>query len=330
MVRSMFAGVSGLRAHQSKMDIIGNNIANVNTYGFKAGRATFKDAFYQTMKPASSPGAGYGGGNPSQVGYGSQIGSVDILYTRGSYAPTDFPTDVMIDGQGFFLVGPAKYDAAGVLIGVDPADPTSLNLTRVGNFKFDEDGRLVDSNRNYVYGYEGVFVPFKAGDDTATPPVPDVPAHYAVPDPLPADAKLVPLTIQNIITNPNAATAAVGTDRMKLASISIGEDGTVSGTYEGQNVVVGKIAVANVPNPNGLEMIGGSYYKANANTGKVTAELPGENSTGQLISGGLEMANVDLAKEFSEMITTQRGFQANTRIITVSDEMLQELVNLKR
>ncbi len=330
MVRSMFAGVSGLRAHQTKMDVIGNNIANVNTYGFKAGRATFKDAFYQTMQPASNPGSGYGGGNPSQIGYGSQISSIDLLHTRGSFAPTDFPTDVMIDGQGFFLVGPAKFDANGVVEGIDPANPTTLNLTRVGNFNFDEDGRLVDANRNYVYGYAGEFVPYKAGDATATPPVPDTPAHYAVPNPLPADAKLVPLTIQNIIMDPKATTAPTGTDQMKLSSITVGQDGTVSGTYEGQNVIVGKMAVANVPNPNGLELIGSSYYKANANTGNVTAELPGNNSTGQIVSGGLEMANVDLAKEFSEMITTQRGFQANTRIITVSDEMLQELVNLKR
>ena len=119
---------------------------------------------------------------------------------------------------------------------------------------------------------------------------------------------------------------------MNLSGISIDASGYVIGTNAANNLPtkIGILALANVPNPNALEKTQGPYYKVVNNTGEVKAFVPGEGSTGKLISNGLEMANVDLAKEFSEMITTQRGFQANTRIITVTDEMLQELVNLKR
>lgn len=105
MVKSMYSGISGLRAHQQKMDVIGNNIANVNTFGYKSGRVTFKESIYQTTMNSSSGNEVYGGSNPSQVGYGSQVGSIDLMFTTGAYAPTDSATDCMIDGQGFFLVG---------------------------------------------------------------------------------------------------------------------------------------------------------------------------------------------------------------------------------
>lgn len=313
MVKSMFAGVSGLRAHQSKMDVIGNNIANVNTYSFKTGRATFKDAYYSTMTAASGAGGGYGGGNPSQVGYGSQIGSVDVVYTPGSYAPTDRPMDAMINGNGYFMTGTIKTDDTGKVLAADK--PSDLNLTRVGIFNFDEEGYLVDANRNYVYGYQATY-------DADS-------KEYVLPEP-DADGKipLTPIKKQN-------ALEADGTEvdppkMMDFTSISIGADGKINGMYNGKSILVGQIAVANVPNQEALQAMGGSYYKAVTNTGEVTANAPGAGGTAQLKTGGLEMANVDLAKEFSDMITTQRGFQANTRIITVSDEMLQELVNLKR
>ncbi len=311
MVRSMFSGVSGLRAHQTKMDVIGNNIANVNTYGFKSGRATFSDAFYMTLSGSSAAGGGYGGGTPTQIGYGSQVSSIDVLHTRGSYSPTDNPSDCMINGTGYFLVGPgtpgtteventATYAAATdtwtpPTAAADDSGLKSLNLTRVGIFNFDGSGNLVDPNRNMVYGFMNTST--TAG--TAT-------YDYTTLEPI-----------------------SIGDTTLK--SLSIAQDGTVTGIDTSDNVIIiGQIAVVNVPNPNALEMTSSSYYKAKSNVGVLAAYTAGAGTTGQIESGGLEMANVDLAKEFSEMITTQRGFQANTRIITVSDEMLQELVNIKR
>ena len=118
MVRSMFSGISGLRAHQQKMDVIANNIANVNTYGYKAGRVTFKESIYQTTSASSDGNDIYGGSNPSQIGYGSQIGTVDLMFSSGAYSPTDSATDCMIDGQGFFIVG-----QKGLTIEVKEDDP---------------------------------------------------------------------------------------------------------------------------------------------------------------------------------------------------------------
>ncbi|MEG1894888.1 MAG: flagellar hook-basal body complex protein, partial [Oscillospiraceae bacterium] len=159
MVKSMFAGVAGLRAHQTKMDVIGNNIANVNTNGFKAGRVTFKDSFYQTMSGSTSASGQMGGSNAKQVGYGSQVGAIDVIHTGGGFAPTGEASDLMISGNGFFCVGP--YDKAGL----DPLDKNSvpkLNLTRLGIFRFDGTGKLADPNGNVVYGFKGI----SAGTDS--------------------------------------------------------------------------------------------------------------------------------------------------------------------
>ena len=315
MIKSMFSGVSGLRAHQSKMDVIGNNIANVNTFGYKAGRATFKESIYQTVRGSSDGTETYGGKNPSQVGYGSQIGSIDLMFSSGSYAPTDSPTDCMIDGNGFFLVG--TKDLAGddgIVAGQDEGVDSLLNqliLTRVGDFRFDGDGYLVDSNSNVVYG----FVP----DPDITSPI------------VSADAAAVLRPIR--IPDKDGSTASDSTEaRMNINSIRIDDKGNVIGINAEDNkpITIAKIGVANVSNPNALEKSQGPYYNVVSNTGKVVAFGAGDGGTGLLMSNGLEMANVDLAKEFSDMITTQRGFQANTRIITVSDEMLQELISMKR
>lgn len=306
MVRSMFSGISGLRAHQQKMDVIANNIANVNTYGYKAGRVTFKESIYQTTSASSDGNDIYGGSNPSQIGYGSQIGTVDLMFSSGAYSPTDSATDCMIDGQGFFIVG-----QKGLTIEVKEDDPeatmTEMSktlLSRVGNFAFDGDGFLVDGNNNVVYGY---------ADPKDT-------------------SHIKPIRIQYV----DKDGAVVGYDEagagpMKLKNITISQTGEIIGTdNSGKSVTVGMVAIANVPNANALEKTQGPYYTIRSNTGYVTPYPPGEGTTGTILSNGLELSNVDLAKEFSEMITTQRGFQANTKIITVTDEMLQELVNIKR
>ena len=291
MVKSMYSGISGLRAHQQKMDVIGNNIANVNTFGYKAGRVTFKESLYQTTSASSNGNDVFGGSNPSQIGYGSQIGTIDLMFSSGAFAPTDSATDCMIDGQGFFILGPKNEE-----IDTSNAEEMSKSmLSRVGNFVFDGEGYLCDGNGNVVYGYsydggaydEGVIKPIR-----------------------------VPIVDDKPIT---------------LNNIKISDTGEIIGTDDkGENVTVGMIALANVPNPNALEKTQGPYYTMRLNTGEITPHKPGEGTTGKLISNGLEMSNVDISREFSEMITTHRGFQANTKIITVTDEMLQELVNMKR
>ena len=315
MIKSMFSGVSGLRAHQSKMDVIGNNIANVNTFGYKAGRATFKESIYQTVSGSSDGTDTFGGKNPSQIGYGSQIGSIDLMFSSGSYAPTDSPTDCMIDGNGFFLVGSKNLAGEnGIVAGQDPNVDSQLNqliLTRVGDFRFDGDGYLVDSNSNVVYG----FVP-----------------EEEITDPIISDA--VGAVLKPIrIPDKDGSMASDSTEaRMNINSIRIDDNGNVIGINAADNkpITIAKIGVANVANPNALEKSRGPYYKIVSNAGNAVAFGAGDGGTGMLMSNGLEMANVDLAKEFSEMITTQRGFQANTRIITVSDEMIQELISMKR
>lgn len=328
MVRSMFSGVSGLRAHQQKMDVIGNNIANVNTNGYKSTRTLFKESIYQTVVNSSegsdSDKEGYGGGNASQVGYGSQVSSIDRSFETGNYSPTNFATDCMIDGNGFFMVGPKGLDAEldgnpGLPISLDTTkenlEKTSealkrLNLTRVGDFKFDGDGYLVDSNKNVVYGYG-------YSDDNV-----EILDRY--------------VTIQIPRHDPETAPGVIKTDKalpqMELENITIDDKGNVTGieSISKKVVKIGQLAVVNVPNPAALEKKQGPYFKAINNTGLLSANKAGTGGTGLIMSNGLEMANVDLAQEFSDMITAQRGFQANSRIITVTDSMLEELVNIVR
>lgn len=313
MLRSMFSGVSGLRTHQNKMDVIGNNIANVNTVGFKSGRVTFKDSIYQNIYSSSEGNNVYGGSNPSQVGYGSQVSAVSVNFGTGSYEPTGFGTDCMINGSGFFIVGPKLEDMdTGLDNTVDNNQVSQMYLTRVGEFAIDGDGYLVDANKNVVYG----FVPDQAATGT---------------NDMTYDTSVLK-AIRLPIADDGDATIGYDYEQTKnLTGISIDSNGVISGqTSDGTTYKFGVVAVANVTNPNALENSGNSYYKSVSNTGTVQAFEPGSGATGILRSGCLEMSNVDLATEFSNMITTQRGFQACSKMITVSDEMLQELVNLKR
>lgn len=276
MVRSLYSGVSGLQSHQTKMDVIGNNIANVNTAGFKSSRVVFKDLFYQTLTAAKAPGTVNYGINPSQIGYGSMISSIDVQNTIGGFQSTDVTTDLYIAGDGFFQV----QNALG-----------EVNYTRVGNFKFDSQGFLVDSNGNGVCG--------------------EVPA---LSNPI---TDITPIQISNI---------------NDYSEIAIAADGTITGlnSVNGQIETIGQIALVKFRNPDGLSQVGNQYLKATNNSGTPIVSVPGDNATGIIVSGGLEMSNVDLSREFTDMIITQRGFQANSRVITTSDQILEELVNLKR
>jgi len=275
MMKSLYAGVSGLRNHQTKMDVIGNNIANVNTNGYKTQRTTFRDVYYQTITSPSEGSDKVGGTNSFQIGYGSKIGSIDTINTISGYTPTDKITDLYISGEGYFAV----QDSNG-----------EKRYTRLGALSFDSSGNLVDVNGLMVFGANGT--------DTISDTAPET------------------IKIENFENYNN---------------ISVSTDGTIMAynTEDGEIQQIGQIAVAIIPNKDALVAEGNSYYSEGKNTGTITFKVPGEDC-GSLVSGGLEMSNVDLAREFSDMIITQRGFQANSKIFSVADEMLQELVNLKR
>jgi len=295
MMRSLYSGVSGLRSHQVRMDVIGANLANVNTVGFKCSRVTFRDVLYQTSINASSPtddgsGTARGGVNPSQIGLGVGVAAIDVLNTRAGPMLTDRPYDVYIDGEGYFAVMDANQN---------------VFYTRVGDFNFDPMGRLVDGNGNFVLGLsdvdpENVVIGEEADFDT-----------YG------------PITIdQELFAN--------------LTQIRIGLDGIITGFNNDPDaaddevtIPLGQIMLFKFINPDGLSQEGNTYVLPSPNSGDPLVFTPGYG-TGRLITNRLEMSNVEVSKEFTDMIVTQRGFQANSRIITVSDEMLQELVNLKR
>lgn len=436
MLRSLYSGVAGLKTHQMKMDVIGNNIANVNTYAFKGSRVTFKDVYYQTSQGASDAGDNLGGTNSSQVGYGSMVGTIDVLHTRAGYTPTGRGMDVCIEGEGYLI---AK-DAAG-----------NESYTRVGNLGFDGAGNLTDANGKYICGYPikrdangniifqkntpksgivnaggydfsfGTKNGAKLNDynikfttSTTTPATNDTTAAIsgktitinfdgtAIPTDTTnfADVQTAltdlftalntvggpkydanfpnidiasvtvaemtaggafkvketgtiaggidefttspeldmtgdprPIKMLGILSRPDANGVPTYEDKAniaKLNDLNIGSDGIIRGTLDGNVIQVGQIILASIPNPAAMVMEGSSYFKAMANTGKIEYKVPGDKAVGTTRGGGLEMSNVDLSTEFADMITTQRGFQANSRIITVGDEMLQELVSMKR
>ena len=308
MVKSMNAAIAGLKSHQTKMDVLSNNIANVNTWGFKSRTTNFQDALYSNSISGSAgkmENGKLGGINTSQIGYGNTVSSISTNFTTGSRQYTGNPLDCMIDGTAFFIVGPFRGNAAGggaataTPIPVDKIGENGVFLSRVGIFQPDSNGYLVDNTGNYVYGF--------AVDDTGA---------------IKKNDELVPIRIPD---DPNAA----GT-RLSIQTWTIGTDGTVVGVDD-KNVphTIGKIAVASVENPSGLEQNNGYLYKIGANAGTVKG-METTSATGTIKSNFLEMSNVDLASDIATMITTQRGYQANTKIITVTDEMLEQLVNMKR
>lgn len=266
----MYSGVSGMRGFQAKLDVIGNNIANVNTYGFKGSRIAFKDLLSQTTSGITAATDENGGVNPKQIGLGVAIGGIDVIHTPGSAMTTNYPLDLRIDGDGFFAVKGT----------VDQEVPY---LTRAGNFSLDAKGQLVNA--------DGLFVCDDGG---------------------------------GIIKIENAEAFTIGSNGQVIVK-----------TKDGDTTVPHTIAVTTVVNPAGLEKIGGNLYRNTLNATPEGEELvldtpPGTAGVGSIVSGALEMSNVDLTSEFTEMIVAQRGFQSNARIITTSDEILQEVVNLKR
>lgn len=308
MMRSMYAAVAGLRTHQQRMDVIGDNIANVNTPGFKRARATFQDIFYQTLRGGSAGSETRGGTNPQQIGLGISLSTIDVIHTQGAAQPTGKQDDLMIQGDGFFVLSNVA-DPAGA--GAD--EYVQVYYSRAGAFRFvpydsNGDGTIDENDTNcLVNPANGMFVMGRVGDGSGG--LTDTIGIIEIPN----DAKSFSIDINGNV-------------------YYVGADGTEN--------LAGRIVIAKFTNPAGLEKVGENMYKyapaaghepddATAN-GLYLGGSPGEDGRGTIIPGALEMSNVELAQEFTDMIVTQRGFQANARVITVSDEMLAELANLKR
>lgn len=300
MMRSMFAGVSGMRSNQMMMDVVADNIANVNTAGYKASRVVFQDTLSQLLKDGNGGTAGLSGStNPAQVGLGVHVNAVDAIQTQGAIQNTGRNTDLAIQGPGLFVVGVGKDEM----------------YSRAGSLAMDANNQLVDPSGGIMKGW--AITPGTPGDTTVAPAPLKIPA-----------------------TNPDPAATKPGG---QLRSFSIGSDGIITASYEGAAapLQVGQIAMVAFSNPAGLVAAGDGHFRYSAAAGGAPTfassgvagsvyGAAGTSGIGSLAAGALEMSNVDLAQEFTNMMIAQRAFQASSKVITTSDELLQELVNLKR
>ena len=390
MLRSLYSGISGLRSHQTMLDVTGNNIANVNTTAFKSSATQFQDTLSQLTQGAGGPQEQIGGTNPAQVGLGVRVAGISTNFSQGSAQSTGRATDIMISGDGFFVTKTG----------------TQTLYTRAGSFDFDGAGRLVSPDGAIVQGYTAVNGVVSDGGPTSDVTLPlGVVAPAAsttsatVSGNLPSDAAVDTALVRDVQVYDNTGTArtvslkytktnggwdvagtdpngppgaasltfvggkqtsagtmtigGIAVDMSKLTgfaglttvavsnqdgraagtlkSYTLSKDGTLVGSFSnGASQAIGRVVLATFSNPGGLEKAGSSGYKSTFNSGNATIGTPGSGSLGSLQAGALEMSNVDLSQEFTNLIVAQRGFQANARIITTSDEVLQELTNLKR
>jgi flagellar hook protein FlgE len=307
MMRAMYSAISGLKGNQTSMDVIANNLANVNTVAYKSSRVTFRDMLSQLQRggAAQSTTGGFAGTNSAQVGLGVTIGSIDKLMGGGALQNTGRALDVGINQEGWFRVGQLATAAPAVPAATTPgvtATFTTTNYTRAGNFTTNNNGYLTTADGYYVIG--------KSVTATGAPDTTDA----------------------YIYTPPGAT------------DIQVGEDGAVTftpptgytlpfGQYTNAGtgrVTAGFLSMAKFPNEAGMDKVGSNRYATSAASGTPVLGTSGVNGFGTTVGGTLEMSNVDLATEFTSMITAQRGFQANSRVISTGDSMLEELVNLKR
>jgi flagellar hook protein FlgE len=405
---SIFTGVAGLQTYQRAVDVIANNIANVNTVGFKSARVSFAEALAQTLRAGSEAGT-----NPMQIGLGVGVASIENLMTQGNLKSTGRPTDVAIVGDGFFVL----------------SDGLSTSFTRGGVFQLDGRNRLVSaSNGMRVLGWLAdpatgaidtttnispsteIFIPigtrlaarqtanvvYQGNLDASQDPAVPVDTSFTIfdslgaahqitvsftksattpnewswavtsPDGTSADTGVITFTENGecqddaisftlTLTSPNGAAAAipitaslttvtqlVGTTSAQavsqdglpvgaLQSFTIDELGVVAGIYSnGMSERIAQIALAGFTNPAGLSKLGSGLYAPSPNSGNPIIKPARVGSNGTLAAGFLEMSNVDLAQEFANLIVTQRAFQANSRVVTTADEMLQDVLTLKR
>jgi len=462
MMRSLFSGVSGLQNHQVRMDVLGNNIANVNTIGFKKGRVNFNDLISQSMSGAARPNDEVGGVNPKQVGLGMNIASIDTIHTQGSLQTTGVMTDLAIQGDGFFimrtgnkqlysragsfgldengqLVNPANgmrvqgwtarteggntfvntSEAVGDLnipVGSkDPAQATrevflACNLDKrtaeipqgagpqavqegtwttnfdiydsfgnIHTLRVDFTKRVGEPNRwnaavtvdpgaenintqvavgpagaaggnNFVVEFSNLgtlqAVEGQGGNRLNNGAL-QVQVGFNVPGTAPGaggaqvrqNFNLNLGTVGNVVNTVTQFAEKSSTKVFKqdgygmgyMEGFKIDQSGQITGVFSnGNNRLLGQVAMASFVNPNGLEKAGDSTYAMTNNSGAANVGPSGIAGKGKIIAGTLEMSNVDLAEQFTDMIVTQRGFQASSRTIQTSDQMLQELLTLKR
>ncbi|MEU8815835.1 flagellar hook protein FlgE [Actinoplanes sp. NPDC048796] len=425
MLRSLYSGISGLHAHQMMMDVTGNNIANVNTVGYKASSVQFQDTLSQMVGAAGSPQDGMAGTNPAQVGLGVRNAGITSNFSQGSAQTTGKAGDMMIQGDGFFITrrgqeelytraGSFFFDANGTLSTatgepvqgwtadekgvVNPAgkpddikmplgqsiDPKPTDKIEMkGNLTFDVPEGVTD-----VSTLDPIEIPFKAFDKFGTPvslsayfkrttEAGEDPGKYevsvgvsgnsATAKPMTENGGVLEFTagkladtaktlsfsgLSDLNSNLNDELTVDGADLTMfhgltearvsdsngnaagtLASLSytVSDTGQIIGAFSnGQKKVLGQVALATFKNVNGLEKTGDSMYRSTVNSGLAQVGTPTSSGLGQVISGAVEMSNVDLAQEFTNLVIAQRGFQANSRVITTSDELLQELVSMKR
>jgi flagellar hook protein FlgE len=292
MMSGMYAAISGLDAHQTMLDVTANNLANVDTIGYKAQSTEFADQLSQLVQAGTGPNGFNAGTNPLQVGLGVHIGSIDNNMTDGGVQSTGKATDVAIQGQGFLVVANGAPTVAA------PAVTTPPEYTRAGDLTFNSQGFLATQTGQYVLGY-----PANANGSINA-------AGGA----------------NNAINVPTGSTGiAVGPD----GSVSYVDGNSASATYQ-QRVTAGYISLATFPNEAGLQRDGGSLWSATSASGAAQVGQPGIGNYGQTISGELEQSNVDMGTEFTNMIEAERGYQANASTITTADHMMQTAVQMKQ
>jgi flagellar hook protein FlgE len=421
VLRSMFSAISGLRAHQTKMDVTGNNIANVNTVGFKGSQTVFQDTLSQVIRAGGAPAADRGGTNPAQVGLGAKVAAITTNWTQGATQSTGRSTDFMIEGDGFFVtrngsgeqlftragsfdfdgsgqlvtpdgsilqgwmadangvvntngqIGPLsvpygqivapRASSAGVIEGNLPSDGPTGTPLQTGISMFDSQGveqkmfynltrtaantwtvEVRHANGDVMQTVTGVT--FDSAGKLLNPAAPGLlPTFNPNDDAMvggvvtagryPSWDNDVQIDISGLTqygsTNTLGAPEQDGYTLGSLQSFQLGADGTIMGVYSNElRQPIGRLALASFNNPGGLEKAGNSSFRVGVNSGVAQVGTAGIGGRGALMSGALEMSNVDLAEEFTGLIVAQRGFQANSRVITSSDEILQDLVNLKR
>lgn len=412
MFQAMFSSISSIKAHQVRMGVVGNNIANINTTGFKSGRVNFQEMLSQTLRGATRPvEGGMGGTNPMQIGLGTQVGSIDTVLEQGSLQATNRVTDLAIQGNGFFVVSNNKrvaftrdgnfdIDANGTLVHkatgeklvgwmpnangvIDTTEPlgagsvivipvgktvagqASTSASFKGNLQLDG-----TSWTTSVMLYDAVGAPvdlrLQFSRSTSSPPSTPWELRYSL------DGGTSWTTIGNVefdaqgriisganptitFTPPGSGapdmTVAIDLSRISqlatvssvepiaqngyppgiLEQITISPDGVINGVFSnGLNLPIARVALGVFNNPAGLERIGNNLFRESANSGVANIGTAQTGGRGTISAGYLEMSNADIGNEFTNLIITQRGFQANTRIVSTVDEMLQDVLQMKR
>jgi flagellar hook protein FlgE len=297
-MRGMYAAISGLEAHQTMLDVTANNLANVDTVGYKGERTVFDDELSQTIQGAAGPTSNNGGMNPMQVGLGVEVGSIDNVMSPGSLQTTGNATDVAIQGDGFFRVADGNPPASSPYT----ATFNNVQYTRAGNLTANPLGFLTTASGMYVIGKNAVPAG-TAPNVTYSPGTSD--SYINVP--------------------PGSSSVAIGQD----GGVTYIDENSANPTYQ-QRVTAGYISLATFPNEAGLEREGGSLWGKSASSGNPTIGTPNTAGFGQTLGGQLEMSNVDMATEFTNMVESERGYQANASAITTADQMLQTVVQMKQ